>query len=85
MVAAYWQLSSDGTINGLLALSYSLLAALGTLQCVCLQSATQQKPHVHTYIYTVQSGNGNCVCSATAVESGVGLNAVQPSGHYIYC
>jgi len=86
MAAAYWQWSSDDTINRLLAFSNSLLAAVRTLQCVCLQSTTQHKLHVHIikHVRTVQTGNGNCVSSATTVEGSGYLNAVQLSGHYIY-
>jgi hypothetical protein len=51
MAAAYSHWSPYNTINRLLPFRNSLLAAVGTLQCVCLQSTTQHKLHAHIYIY----------------------------------
>jgi len=45
----------------------------------------QHKLRVHVQcVCTVQSGIGNCESSATAVEGIVCLNAVKPSGYYMY-
>jgi hypothetical protein len=51
MAAAYWQWSLYDTISRVMSFSNSLLAAVGPLQCVCLQSTTQHKMHIYIYIY----------------------------------
>jgi len=51
-----------------------LPAEHNTTQTACIYMCTY-------YTRTVESGIGNCMSSARAVESGVRFNAVQPSDH----